>query len=105
MREIKAKVVAWNKDKDLALLKLDILRIGVRALPLARETENLAEVTPLATPEEPELCRFTRRGQLYLAPSKKNESKRANGIVNHDAWVIETQSPTNPGDSNNLAYQ
>ena len=100
--KFKAKVVAWNDAKDLALLKLDILPEGVKALPLAKESGKPGQrVHSIGNPVGSGALWVYTSGTVRTAPFQKKWKSigGAEGIMNHDALAIETQSPTNTGDS------
>ena len=97
----KAMVVAWNEAKDLAVVKLNYLPAGVEAMALAMESSQPGQlVHSIGNPGKSGALWVYSSGTVRTAPyQKKWHSIGAAGTMSHDAWVIETQSPTNPGDS------
>jgi len=97
----KAEVLAWSESKDLAILKLSQVPEGVPPLPLAKESSRPGDaVHSIGNPGRSGAMWVYTSGTVRTAPyQKKWQSLGAWGLTNRDAWVIETQSPTNPGDS------
>jgi S1-C subfamily serine protease len=101
----KAKIVAWSDAKDLAILKLSYVPEGVHAVPLAKESAKSGhEVHSIGNPGgSPFLWIYTsgkvRTADAYHTRFPTGGSGNPPLYFFVDAWVIQTQSPTNPGDS------
>lgn len=97
----KATVVAYSEAKDLAVLKLNYLPPGVEPLALDKESSRPGQaVHSIGNPAGSGALWVYTSGTVRTAPyQKKWQSSGAGGRMNHDASVVETQSPTNPGDS------
>jgi S1-C subfamily serine protease len=97
----KVALVATSEAKDLALLKLQRLPEGVLPIPLARESGRPGEmVHSVGNPGSSGALWVYTSGTVRTAPyNKKWQSAGAGLFLNHDAVILETQSPTNPGDS------
>ena len=98
----KGKVVAWSLAKDLALVKVAYVPPGVQAVPLAKEGGHGGQgVHSIGNPGgSGALWAYTSGTVRSAGPFKKQwQSRGPGGFMNHDAVIIEAQSPTNPGDS------
>jgi len=97
----KAKVVAWNEAKDLAILKLNYLPEDVKPMPLARESSQPGHlVHSIGNPGKSGALWVYSSGTVRTAPYQKQwQTSGPGGTMSHDAWIIETQSPINFGDS------
>jgi S1-C subfamily serine protease len=97
----KAQVLYWSEANDLAVLKLNAVPEGVLGLPLAREPGRPGQpVHSIGNPGSSGALWVYTSGTVRTAPYKKQWQSFGEGILmKHDAWIIETQSPTNPGDS------
>lgn len=97
---IRGLVVAVDRPRDLALVKLDSLPDSVKELPLAAEScapgDDVHSVgnSGLSKTNPKTLWRYTRGSvrQLYQRKVKTDDGER-------DMVVVETQSPVNKGDS------
>jgi S1-C subfamily serine protease len=97
----KAKVVAYSEAKDLAVLQLNHLPEGAVPLPLAKDSSQPGQlVHSIGNPGDSGALWVYTSGTVRTAPYQKTwTSTGTGGRMKHDAVVIETQSPTNPGDS------
>ncbi len=97
----KATVLAWSETKDLGLLKLSHVPAGVEALPLTKEPTRPGQaVHSIGNPGGSGALWVYTSGTVRTAAYQKQwQSLGMGGKMNHDARIIETQSPTNPGDS------
>ncbi len=99
--KFKAQVVAFNEAKGLALLKLDHVPPGAEALPFAGKSARPGQlVHSIGNPGGSGALWVYTSGTVRTPPYQKQwQSLGVGGKMNHDALIIETQSPTNPGDS------
>ena len=97
----RAKVEAWSEAKDLAVIILDDIPPGTPALSMATESTRPGQtVHSIGNPGASSAMWVYTSGTVRTAAyQKKWQSISPLGLMKHDAWVIETQSPTNPGDS------
>jgi len=98
MPALVAEVVARDRARDLALLRLESLPDGVKALPLADASpdpgEDVHSVGNSGLTDGGVLWRYTR-GSVRLSYEKKVSSSGKERSVR----ILETQSPVNKGDS------
>jgi S1-C subfamily serine protease len=99
--KFKATVIAYSEAKDLAVLKLNWLPPTAVPLPLAKESSQPGQmVHSIGNPGTSGALWVYTSGTVRTAPYQKSwQSTGLGGRMNHDAVIIETQSPTNPGDS------
>eukprot|EP00913_Durusdinium_trenchii_P023368 g21946.t1 len=94
---IKARVIASDPQRDLAILQLERLPSGVKALKLAAKNASPGQrVHSIGNPGASDALWVYTSGtvrQVY----QKSMRMRSGFTVN--AKVVETQSPINPGDS------
>ncbi len=100
---IKGRVVARDNRRDLALVQLD--RVPAAALPLAvsdREVSPGQAIHSVGNPGAGGLLWVYAPGRVRAVAQKKRwraGDTDGEGILNLEANVIMTDSPTNPGDS------
>lgn len=96
-----AKVLVLNEAKDLALLKINFLPEGVEALPLAKESARAGQkVHSVGNPGASGALWGYTSGTVRTDPFRRKwKCFGAGRFMELDALIIETQSPTNPGDS------
>jgi S1-C subfamily serine protease len=98
---IPGKVLARDKKKDLALVQLDVLPDGVQEVKLARDSAKTAQrVHSVGNPGKSGALWVYSKGdvrQVYHKVWKAGGS--GDREYEFDAQVVETQSPTNAGDS------
>jgi HEAT repeat protein/S1-C subfamily serine protease len=93
----RARVVAKDVRRDLALLQIDRVPQGIEALAIAKKsTEPGLAVHSMGNPGA--------SGGLWVYTSGTVRQVyhmhwRSDQVTQHEAVVVETQSPTNPGDS------
>lgn len=95
---IKGRVVAKSKGHDLAVIRLDRIPAGARALPLAKDSPRPGELLHCignSGSEEGTLWRYSsgRVRQVYVRELKYKTGQRVT------AMMVESQIPTNCGDS------
>jgi S1-C subfamily serine protease/HEAT repeat protein len=97
----KAKVLYSDPAKDLAIVQLPDLPEYAKPLPLAKESGKPGQsVHSVGNPGASDSFWVYTSGTVRTNPhSKKWKSGGGGRVMNHDATIIETQSPTNPGDS------
>jgi S1-C subfamily serine protease len=97
----RARLLAANESKDLALVQLDFIPPGAQSLVLSRDSASPGErVHSIGNPGGSGALWVYTSGTARTAPYRKQwQSAGFGGVMMHDAQVIETQSPTNPGDS------
>jgi hypothetical protein len=99
----RARVIYSDPVKDLALLQVPQLPPHVEPLPLAKQGSQPGQnVHSVGNPGASDSSWIYTSGTVRTAPyGKRWISANALGesILNHDAVVIETQSPINSGDS------
>ena len=98
---VHGKVILFNKKVDLALIQLDSLPDKVAAVPLASGSPEPGSVTHTIGNAGKSGALFgyvkgTVRAVYQKQWKAELETKK---VVNFDAKVVETDSPTNPGDS------
>lgn len=102
-QKFRAKVIYSDPVKDLALLQLSELPTGAKPLSLAKESSKPGQnVHSVGNPGASDSSWIYTSGTVRTGPYiKKWTSSNAGGgsVLNHDATVIETQSPINSGDS------
>ena len=98
---ISGRVIALDKKADLALIRLDSLPKGVTAVPLATDSPDTGSNTHTIGNAGASGALFgyvkgTVRGVYRKKWAAELEPRK---VAHFDAKVIETDSPTNPGDS------
>ena len=98
---ITGKVILFNKKVDLALIQLDSLPEKINAVPLATGSPEPGSTTHAIGNAGKSGALFgyikgTVRAVYQKQWKAEIEPKR---VLNFDAKVVETDSPTNPGDS------
>jgi S1-C subfamily serine protease len=99
---IAGKVVLRAEPFDLALVQLDEVPEGVQAVPLAGKSASAGQsVYSVGNPGESGALWNSSRGQVRQVFHHK--WKVTDDLTKHqmqyDAWILETDSPINPGDS------
>jgi HEAT repeat protein/S1-C subfamily serine protease len=103
---IPARVVYQDKSRDLALLELATLPPNVKALPLAAKSASTAQRVHSIGASGVDIK--TRTGALWKYVTGTVSNLYKNDITFNaktkreftlSAWILETQSATNPGDS------
>jgi HEAT repeat protein len=98
---IPARVVHFDNTRDLALLELERLPPNVKAIPLAPKSASRAQHVHSIGASGVDIK--TAKGALWkyvtgtVSNLYKDEVKFKEFVLN--AWILETQSATNPGDS------
>jgi hypothetical protein len=97
----RARVLAADESKDLALVQLEFIPPGAQSLILSKVSASPGErVHSIGNPGGSGALWVYTSGTARTAPYRKQwQSSGFGGVMKHDALVIETQSPTNPGDS------
>jgi V8-like Glu-specific endopeptidase len=97
---IPAKVLAVDKLKDLAVIQLTKLPKGVEAVRLAQDGPGTAaQVHSVGCPGASEALWIYSPGEVRSSYNKKWTAKGGDVILNLEAKIIETTSPTSSGDS------
>jgi len=94
-------VVTVDKQADLAIIRLDKLPEGVKAIPLAAlSPDQGAPVHSIGNPgKSGALWGYVTGSVRSVYKHKWKARLEANRVVTFEARVIETNSATNPGDS------
>ena len=97
-RLVRGKVVVQLKDKDLALLQLDTIPSGFSAIKLAtNQVQTFETVYTVGNPGASAVMWAGSTGEVRgFRDQYSFQLKSGQNVV---ADVIETQNPTNPGDS------
>ncbi len=98
---IHGKVIARDKTHDLALIELDAVPEGAKALRLAARDPRPGErIHSLGNPGDSDRLWLFRTGEVEKVSREKVNGKTIDGFETHlDAEVILTTSPTRPGES------
>lgn len=97
---VRGRVVARDKQADLALIQIDKVPEGAHALTLAPRSPSPGEpVHSVGNPGQSGALWVYTPGKVRQVYHKRWRAKLDSGIVNFEAQVVETDSPTNPGDS------
>lgn len=97
---VRARVVARDKRRDLALLQLDEVPAHARAISLAANDVRPGQaVHSIGNPGGSGALWVYTPGKVRAVYDKSWKSKLDNRVVDFRARVIETDSATNPGDS------
>lgn len=93
---IRGRVLGVDRKRDLALVELDKLPEGAKAIDLAPETIGAgASVQSIGNSGSSEALWVFTSGTVRSVYQKQFRT----GAGEHDFQVVETQSPINPGDS------
>ena len=97
---IRGRVVARDKQADLALIQIDRVPDGAQALTLAPEGVSPGQtVHSIGNPGGSDALWIYTPGKVRQVYQKRWTAKAGDEEFNFEARVIETDSPTNPGDS------
>ncbi|MFM8274215.1 MAG: serine protease, partial [Gemmata sp.] len=98
---IGGEVVELDKGADLALVRLDRVPEGIAELPLAADSPDPGQsVHSIGNPGKSGALWVYTPGKVRQVYTKKWKAKLdERSTVSFEAKVIETDSPTNPGDS------
>ena len=97
---IAARVVVTDRARDLAILRLDRLPPGTKAIPLADASPEPGEtVHSIGNAGRSGALWGYVRGTVRQVYRKKWQAKLGRRTQTFEATVVETDSPTNPGDS------
>lgn len=97
---IKGKVVAHDKTRDLALIQLDRVPDGIEALPFAKaEPKQGDHLHSVGNPGGSGALWVYTPGQVRSVYRKQWIAGGEDFELKLDARVVESTSPTNPGDS------
>lgn len=93
---IRGRVMGVDRKRDLALVQLDKLPEGVKAIPMAAESPKPGEsVESVGNPGSSDALWIYTSGTVRSVYKKQFRT----GAGDHDFMVVETQSPINTGDS------
>jgi hypothetical protein len=96
----RGKVLASDAKVDLALVQLDELPAWVQPLPLAANSPGPGQrIHSIGNPGSSDALWVYTSGAVRAVYHKKWQSGTRRQVNEHEADIIETQSPTNPGDS------
>jgi len=97
---IRGRVIARDARRDLAIIALEKLPAGAKAVPLAAKSaspgQNIHSIGNPAT--SPALWVYTSGTVRQIVPDKW-KAQGGGKIFEFDAWVLLTQNAVNPGDS------
>ncbi len=98
---VRAKVLYSDEARDLALVQLDTLPAGAKAISLAKSSAKPGQaVHSVGNPAASGSLWVYTSGTVRSNPYQKEWiSAGGLGLLKHGAVVLETQSPTNAGDS------
>jgi len=98
---IPGKVILFNKKTDLALIQLDSLPEKIEAVPLASGTpENGSNTHAIGNAGKSGALFGYIKGTVRSVYQKEWKAEIApKRVITFEAKVVETDSPTNPGDS------
>jgi hypothetical protein len=97
---IRGEVVARDRRRDMALIKLDHLPDGVVPISLARDSAKPGQnVHSVGNPGGSGALWVYTPGKVRQTYHKKWRAKLGDQVANFEAQVLETDSATNPGDS------
>lgn len=97
---VPAKVVRADQAKDLALIELESLPRHAAPLRLARTSPKPGQtVHSVGNPGGSDGMWLDTSGTVRQVSKKKWVSGGVGGALEHEALVVETQLPVNPGDS------
>jgi serine protease Do len=93
---VRGRVIAVDRKRDLALVQLDKLPEGAKAIPLAQASANPGEkVASIGNPGSSDALWVYTEGTVRSVYKKQFRT----GAGDHDFRVVETQAPINTGDS------
>jgi tetratricopeptide (TPR) repeat protein len=99
-RTIRGRVMDAVVDRDLALIQLDSLPPDIRELPLAASSPIPGEpVYSIGNPGASGALWVFTSGDVRAVYRKRWSTRIGNASIWREARVVETSSPTNPGDS------
>jgi S1-C subfamily serine protease len=97
---MKGKVVAHDKRRDLALIQLDKVPEGIEPLPFAKSDPAPGDsVHSIGNPGASDSLWVYTPGVVRSLGVKEWKAGGGNLLLDLKARVVETNSPTNPGDS------
>ncbi len=97
---LSARVVDTDAERDLAVIQLEVLPEGVEELPLAVESASPGDrVHSVGNPASSDALWVHAEGSVRQVYKKQWAYLVGKEAVACHAWVLETQTPTNPGDS------
>ncbi|HET6575489.1 MAG TPA: trypsin-like peptidase domain-containing protein [Fimbriiglobus sp.] len=98
---IRGRVVAVDKKADLAVIQLDRVPRGVKAIPIAATSPGPGETVHAIgnTGKSGALWGYVQGTVRQVYRKKWKARLDPNRVLTFEAKVIETDSPTNPGDS------
>lgn len=98
---IPGRVIALDKKADLAIIRLDSLPKGVAAVPLAADSPDKGENTHTIgnAGASGALFGYVKGSVRQVYRKKWAAELEPRKVAHFEAKVIETDSPTNPGDS------
>jgi S1-C subfamily serine protease len=98
---IRGRVVVGDSRRDLAVIELDRVPADVPALPLAAGSPEPGDrVHSVGNPGTSQALWVYTEGRVRQVYRKKMRAMTPGFQVQEiDAWMVETQSPVNPGDS------
>jgi hypothetical protein len=98
---IHGKVIARDRTQDLALIELDAVPPGAKALRLAAHGPRPGErIHSLGNPGDSKELWLFRSGEVEKVTHQKVNGKTTDGFETHlDAEIIFTTFPTRPGES------
>ncbi len=98
---VPGQVVGLNKTADLAVIQIDKVPEGVKAIPLATSSPDPGEAVHAIgnAGRSGALFGYVRGTVRQVYKKKWQAALSPRNVATFDARVIETDSPTNPGDS------
>jgi HEAT repeat protein len=97
---VKGKVVAHDKIRDLALIQLDKVPEGVEPLPFSKADPSKGdEVHSVGNPGASGSLWVYTHGAVRSVYKKQWKAGGADFVLDLNARIVETDSPTNHGDS------
>ncbi len=97
---IRGRVVAVDKHADLALIQIDRVPDGVKAIPVAPASPTPGEnVHAIGNTGKSGALWGYVKGTVRQVYRKKWKAQLDRRVLTFEAKVVETDSPTNPGDS------
>ncbi|MFO0808492.1 MAG: serine protease [Gemmataceae bacterium] len=97
---VRGRVVARDKQADLALIQIDRVPEGAQALTLAPDSPMPGQpVHSVGNPGKSGALWVYTPGKVRQVYHKKWRAKLESGVVQFEAKIVETDSPTNAGDS------
>lgn len=97
---IPGDVIEVDRPADLALIRLDRVPPDVPDVPLAANSPDPGQtVHSIGSPGQSDALWVYTPGKVRQVYSKQWEADAGDRLLKFNAWVVETDSPTNPGDS------